>query len=64
MPEEEPVPAQIEETMRLIYGLPADARSRAAAEEVTGDIETLSAAELRPEEGTAMPRGQRAGESE
>lgn len=63
MPEEEPVPAQIEETMRLIYGLPADARSRAAAEEVAADLEILSSADLRPEEGLAIPRPRRAGES-
>ncbi|MBI3126938.1 MAG: hypothetical protein HYZ11_04970 [Candidatus Tectomicrobia bacterium] len=60
MPEKGLLPAQIEEAMRLIYGLPVDARSRAAAEEVAKDLERLSGAELRPEEGLAMPRRRRA----
>ncbi|MEK6709344.1 MAG: hypothetical protein AABZ64_02075 [Nitrospinota bacterium] len=63
MSEEKSLPAHIEEAIRLIYGLPVDARSRATAQEVAKDLETLTGTALQPAEGIAMPRGQRTGKS-
>jgi hypothetical protein len=57
-----PVPAHLEEMVRLVYGVPVDERSRAAAEEVAQDLRTLSGAELERTEGIAIPRGGAAGE--
>lgn len=60
-PAADPVPAHLEEMVRLVYGIPVDERSRAAAEEVARDLKTLSGVELERTEGIAIPRGRAAG---
>lgn len=47
---------RIEEMAHILFGLPRDARSRAAAEEMAGMLERIASVPFGKEEEPIMPR--------